>query len=201
MNTKGEKIMKRRTFDGIVTLVGFGLSLFLFVAAGLMNWGYSFADSAVSSQLAAQKISLPATTGNPDDAAATVAFFKENGGKLMTTGKQAQMYADHYLGFHLSRMATYADASTTARTTAGAAAANPSDAALQKAADSAQATLDTVFKGVTLRGTLLTAYAFWELGQIARISAGVSLIGGLLLLVLSMAGWVHLRRTPAEATI
>jgi len=201
MNIKGEKTMKRRTFDGIVTLVGFGLSLFLFVAAGLMNWGYSFSDSAVSGQLAAQKISIPAATGNSAEDASTTALFKANAGKLMTTGKQAQMYADHYLGFHLSRMATYADASTASRTASGAAAANPSDPALQKAAASALATLDTVFKGTTLRGTLLTAYAFWEIGQIARISAGVALLGGLLLLVLSMAGWVHLRRTPEDATI
>ena len=48
---------------------------------------------------------------------------------------------------------------------------------------------------------LLTAYAFWELGQIARISAGVVLIAALLLLLLSFAGWLHLRRTPEEATI
>ena len=40
--------MKRRTFDGIVTLVGFGLSIFLFIAAGLLNWGYGFANEAVS---------------------------------------------------------------------------------------------------------------------------------------------------------
>ena len=46
--------MKRRTFDGIVTLVGFGLGLFLIVAAGLLNWGYGFADKAVSSQLSSQ---------------------------------------------------------------------------------------------------------------------------------------------------
>ena len=52
-----------------------------------------------------------------------------------------------------------------------------------------------------LRGTLLTAYAFWELGQIAKISAGVALLAGLLLLLLSLAGLFHLRRTPQEATI
>lgn len=193
--------MKRRTFDGIVTLVGFGLGLFLIVAAGLLNWGYGFADDAVSSQLSSQDISLPAVTGNAKEEASVTAFFKENGDKPMTTGKQAQMYADHYLGFHLSSMPTYADASTASRSAAGALAASPNDPALQAAAAKANGIVDTVFKGTMLRGTLLTAYAFWELGQIARISAGVVLIAALLLLLLSFAGWLHLRRTPEEATI
>jgi len=193
--------MKRRTFDGIVTLVGFGLGLFLIIAAGLLNWGYGFADKAVSSQLSSQEISLPSVTGNAKEEASVTAFFKDNGDKPMTTGKQAQMYADHYLGFHLSAMPTYADASTSSRSAAGALAASPDDPALQAAAAKANGVVDTVFKGTMLRGTLLTAYAFWELGQIARISAGVVLIAALLLLLLSFAGWLHLRRTPEEATI
>jgi len=193
--------MKRRTFDGIVTLVGMGLSIFLFIAAGLLNWGYSFADSAVSSQLASQTITLPASTGNADEDATVTQFFTDNGGKPMSTGKQAQMYADHYLGYHLSKMPTYADASTASRSAAGALASDPKNAELLAAATTASATLETVFKGTMLRGTLLTAYAFWELGQIAKISAGAVLVGGILLLLLSIAGWLHLRRTPQEATI
>ncbi|HEX7405633.1 MAG TPA: hypothetical protein VF307_06900 [Candidatus Nanopelagicaceae bacterium] len=193
--------MKRRTFDGIVTMVGVVLSVFLFAAAGLLNWGYTFTNSQVKSQLSAQQIVLPADTRNPNADAATVAFFKTNGTKIMSTGKQAQMYADHYLGFHLSSMPTYAAASAASRAAAGAAAAAPSDATLAAAAATAAGTLETVFKGTTLRGTLLTAYAFWQMGQIAKIGAGVSLVGGLLLLMLSLLGWAHLRRTPHEATI
>jgi hypothetical protein len=193
--------MKRRTFDKIVTFVGFGLSIFLLIAAGLLNWGASFADSAVKSQLEAQKIVFPASNGDPEADAATKAFFEANGEKIMTTGKQAQMYADHYIGFHLSKMPTYAEASNLNRAAAGAAAADPANAELQAAAAKASATVETVFKGESLRGTLLTAYAFWELGQIALISAGVALLGGFLMLLLSIAGLIHLRRTPLDATI
>ena len=50
--------MKRRTFDGIVTAVGFGLAVFLMIAAGLLNWGASFANDSVQSQLANQNLSL-----------------------------------------------------------------------------------------------------------------------------------------------
>lgn len=193
--------MKRRTFDGIVTLVGFVLSLFLFVAAGLLNWGYTFTDSTVKSQLSAQRITLPADTGNPKADASTIAFFKANGNKIMTTGKQAQMYADHYIGFHLSGMPTYAAASGANRAAAAALAANPTNTDLQAAAAKANSTVETVFKGESLRGMLLNAYAFWQMGQIAKIGAAVSLTGGVLLLLLTLLGWVHFRRTPHEATI
>ena len=193
--------MKRKTFDKIVTFVGFGLSIFLLVAAGLLNWGATFADGAVKSQLEAQEILIPASNGDSTADAATVAFFKANGNKTMTTGKQAQMYAEHYIGFHLSKMPKYAAASTAARSAAAAAAADPTNADAQAAAEKVNTTVETVFKGETLRGTLLTAYAFWELGQIALISAGVTLLGAILLLLLSIAGLIHLRRTPEDATI
>lgn len=193
--------MKRRTFDKMLTLVGVAVSLFLFLAAGLLNWGYSFTNNTVKSQLSAQQITIPPVTQNSNEDASTTAFFKANGGKIMTTGKQAQMYADHYIGFHLSKMPTYAAASTASRTAAGAAAADPTNADLKTKADTANALVDTVFKGESLRGMLLNAYAFWQMGQIAMIGALASLVGGILLLGFSIAGWVHLRRTPEDAMI
>ncbi len=193
--------MKRRTFDKMVTIVGVGLSVFLFVAAALMNWGYSFTNNTVKSQLSAQQITMPGATGDAKEDASTTAFFKDNGGKLMTNGKQAQMYADYFIAFHLSNMPTYAAASTANRSATAALAADPTNADLQAKADSAANTVETVFKGESLRGMLLNAYAFWQIGQIAKIGALASLVGGILLLILSVAGWVHLRRTPEDATI
>ena len=193
--------MKRRTFDKMVTVVGVGLSVFLFVAAALMNWGYSFTNNTVKTQLSAQQITMPSATGNAKEDASTTAFFKDNGGKLMTNGKQAQMYADHYIAFHLSGMPTYAAASGANRAATAALAADPKNPDLQAKADAAANTVETVFKGESLRGMLLNAYAFWQIGQIAKIGALASLVGGILLLILSIAGWVHLRRTPEDATI
>ena len=57
--------MKRKNFDKIVTAVGFGLTVFLFVAAGLLNWGASFASDSVRSQLENQNISFPAADAMP----------------------------------------------------------------------------------------------------------------------------------------
>lgn len=181
--------MKRKTFDKIVTFIGAGLTVFLFVVAALVNWGASFASDSVASQLKAQEITMPATTGNADEPAEVTAYFKEHGGKLMTTGKDAQMYADHFIAFHMAHMPTYNEATALAR------AASP----VKKAA--ADATVETVFKGNMLRGTLLTAYAFGTLGVLAGYGAIAALVGALLMLVLTIAGVIHLRRTPDEAMI
>jgi hypothetical protein len=193
--------MKRKSFDRIVTAVGFGLAVFLLIAAGLLNWGAGFASDAVSSQLKAQEITIPAVTGNPDEAADVTAFFKNNGDKVLSDSKQAQMYADNYLGFHLSKMPTYAAASNASRAANAALAGNPTDPDLKAENAAKISTLDTVFKGTVLRGTLLTAYAFGTLGYIAGISALVSLAGAAVMFFLSVLGLLHIRRTPEDATI
>jgi hypothetical protein len=48
---------------------------------------------------------------------------------------------------------------------------------------------------------LLTAYAFGTLGVIAGYGAVAALIGGVIMLMLSIAGLIHIRRTPDSATI
>ena len=193
--------MKRILFDKIVTLVGFGIGIFLLLAAGLLNWGATFAADAVNAQLEVQQITLPQVTGNKAESADVTKFFQDNGKKIMTTEKQAQMYADHYIGFHLSAMPTYASAATAARVASKALAANPTDATLQASANAKAAVVETVFRGNMLRATLLTAYAFGTLGIIAGISAIAAFVGGALLLLLCLVGLFKIRRTPSEATI
>lgn len=193
--------MKRKSFDKIVTAVGFGLAVFLLIAAGLLNWGANFASSAVSSQLEAQEITFPAVTGNEDESADITKFFADNGDKVLSSATQAQMYADNYLGFHLSKMPTYAAASAANRAAGAALGANPTDPTLKADAAAKAGMVETVFKGTMLRGTLLTAYAFGTLGSIAAISALVSLAGATVMLLLSILGLLHIRRVPEDATI
>jgi hypothetical protein len=59
----------------------------------------------------------------------------------------------------------------------------------------------TLFMGNTLRGMLLEAYAFDTLGVIAGYGAIAALVGGVLMALLTIAGIVHIRRTPDSATI
>ena len=193
--------MKRKSFDKIVTAVGFGLAVFLLIAAGLLNWGANFAADAVASQLEAQEITIPAATGNAEESADVTEFFAANGEKILSNAKQAQMYADHYLGFHLSGMPTYAAASSANRAARAALAESPNDEALKSEVAAKSAMVETVFKGTVLSGTLLTAYAFGTLGSIAGIAALVSLVGSLVMLLLSILGLLHIRRVREDATI
>jgi hypothetical protein len=72
--------------------------------------------------------------------------------------------------------------------------ANPANAALKQQ-------VETIFQGTTLRGLLLNAYAFWQIGQIALIASIVSFAGAAIMLILTVLGFWHRRRTPAEAEL
>jgi hypothetical protein len=184
--------MRRRTFDALVSAAGLLLAAILLVAGVLLTWGHSYANNQVTSQLSAQKIVFP-TTSNPEFKAlpkADAAAMGQYAGQLMTNGAQAETYADHFIGYHLSLIGggkTYSQLSALSR-------ANPTNATLA-------AEVDAVFKGTTLRSMLLEAYGFWQLGQIALIGAVVSYIAAGLMLILSIFGFVHLRRTAPEAEI
>jgi len=184
--------MRRKTFDLLAVIGGLVLAVVLLVAGGLLLWGHNFVTDQVHTQLAAQKIYFP-PAGSPEikalpaaDAHAMTAY----AGQLMTNGAQAQTYANHFISVHLVKIGggkTYAQLSS-------ASLAQPNNAALA-------AQVQTVFRGETLRGLLLNAYGFWEMGQIMLIGAIVAFAAAAVMLVLSVLGWMHLSRVPAEAQI
>ena len=198
--------MKRRTFDRIVSFVGLGLSVFLFVAAALLNWGASFTDESVATQLSQQKITMP-----DKDSAGFKALSEEAQAALMPfsnlpliTGEQAQAYADFYIGSHLKGIAAgkvYSEVSGMALAASAKSKAEPANIALATEAGILMGQRTTLFMGETLRGLLLYSFAFWQIGQIAMYAAWAAAAGGLLMLVLSLLGFAHLRRVEADATI
>jgi hypothetical protein len=198
--------MKRRTFDRIVSFVGLGLSVFLFVAAALLNWGASFADESVATQLSQQKITMP-----DKDSAGFKALSEEAQTELapfsnmpLTTGKQAQTYADFYIGSHLKGIAggkVYSEVSGMALGAAAKSKADPTNAALAAETANLMGQRTSLFMGETLRGLLLYSFAFWQIGQIAMYAAWAAAAGGLLMLILTLLGFAHLRRVEADATI
>lgn len=198
--------MKRRTFDRIVSFVGLGLSVFLLVAAVLLNWGASFANESVNTQLAQQKITMP-----DKDSAGFKALSDEAQTKLapfsnmpLTTGAQAQAYADFYIGSHLKGIAggkVYSEVSGMALGAAAKSKADPTNAALAAETANLMGQRTSLFMGETLRGLLLYSFAFWQIGQIAMYAAWAAAVGGLLMLVLTLLGFAHLRRVEADATI
>src|SRR5262249_25929508 len=56
--------------------------------------------------------------------------------------------------------------------------------------------VQTMFRGETLRGLLLNAYGWWQIGQIMLVSAIVAFSAAGLFLILSGLGFWHLRRGP-----
>src|SRR5258708_5421141 len=184
--------MRRRTFDALATVGGLILTAVLIVAGVLLVWGHSYANNQVTSQMSAQKIVFP-TTSNPEFKIlpkADAAAMSQYAGQLMTTGAQAETYANHFIGYHLTLIGvgkTYSQLSA-------AAIAAPNNAKLA-------GQVDAIFKGTTLRSMLLEAYGFWQFVQIALIAAWASFAGAALMLILSLLGLFHLRRTAPESEI
>lgn len=188
--------MRRKTFDAIFTAGGAMLAIVLLAAGGLLMWGYSYANGTVHSQLAAQKIFFPPAAAFAHPKAGTeitpsmIPSVSQYAGQQLVNGAQAEVYANDFIGVHVTEIAgglTYAQVSAKAM-------AQPTNAKLagEKAA---------LFQGQTLRGLLLNAYAFWEIGQVALWSSVGALVLGGAMLVLTALGLFHLRRVSPEAEL
>lgn len=184
--------MRRSTLDALLSIGGAVVTAVLLVAAGLLLWAGSFANTTVAQQLADQRITMPAGAAIADPQIKP--YLEQYAGQPMTTGAQAQAYADHFIKVHMnaaSQGKTYGEVS--ADYTALTKNPNADPAAVKAAGDLRQ----TMFMGDSLRGMLLNAYAFGTLGTIAIYAAIASAIGALAMLVLTLLGWRHLRRVPA----
>jgi hypothetical protein len=201
-------VLHRRTIDAV--LIGFGVvfAVVLLVAGALLTWGHSFSSDYVSRELSSQHVSFP-------DAAALQAEGRGDlaqwAGHSVTTGSEAQAYAS-YIDGHLAKIAggaTYADLSAPQAAAkadvAAATAANQPQAAI----DALQAKVTTItgqrtslFTGETLRGLLLTAYAWSMVGMIAGLAAIGAFIAAGIMIVLVALGLIHLRRNrKSTATV
>jgi hypothetical protein len=181
--------MRRKTFDALAVGAGLVMTALLLVAGGLLAWGHSFVTNEVHTQLAAEKIVFPANN-SPAIKAPEFAAMHQYAGQLMTTGAQAEVYADHFIANHLKEIGggkTYAQPSAQSL-------ANPKNAALA-------ARVQTVFRGETLRGLLLNAYGFATMGQVMMVAAIAAFVGAGPMLILSVLGIWHLRRATPEAEV
>jgi hypothetical protein len=192
--------MKRRTFDKLVSFVGLGLAVLLFIFAGLLNFGAAFANDNVQTQLKNQNIAFPDEAGLP---ANTKDQLLKWAGQQVVTGEMARDYSDLYILEHMNASATAvmgkpATYSEVSGVYMGLVRGGSTDEAkIKQYGDLRQ----TLFMGNTLRGMLLQAYAFGTLGVIAGYAGLASLMGGIVLLVLAIAGLAHIRRTPEDAMI
>jgi hypothetical protein len=181
--------MQRKALDRLASWIGFTLAAILIAAGGLLTWGHYFITDQVHTQLASQQIYFPAK-GSAAISAPEFAAMNQYAGQQLTTGAQAEVYADHFINNHLKAIGggkTYSQLSAEAQ-------ANPTNTKLA-------ATVQTVFQGETLRGLLLNAYAFGTVGFIAGIAAIAAFVAAALMLVLAALGLVHSRRAPPSEEV
>lgn len=173
--------MNRSTLDKLLSSAGLVVAAVLLLASAGLFWAHNFVHTQVHDQLAQQKIFFPpegpALSVLP---AADAAKVGQYAGQQVLTGAQAEVFADHYIAAHLEEIGggqTYAQLSSRSM-------ASPSD---QKLAGQVQ----TLFRGETLRGLLLNAYAFDTMAMVAYYAAAISLAAGLVLVALSALGFRH----------
>ena len=197
--------LKRRSIDAV--LIGFGVvaAAVFAIAGALLAWGHNFSADYVRTELSSQNITFPTAEALTEDGRTDLLAFA---GNRLDTGDEAEAYAS-YIDGHLTGIAdgaTYADLGATesaakAAVTAAVAAGQPQTQIdeLQATADGITAQRNSLFKGETLRGLLLSAYAWSTVGMIAGIAAIGAFIASGMMAILVLLGVVHYRRTPKTA--
>jgi hypothetical protein len=179
----------RRTVLGFVAtrrVVELVLVLILGVGSGLLFYGSHFGLNMVHSQLTAQDISFP-VKGSAALAPSEFPGLQRYAGQKVDTGPKAKAYADQFIATHLKAAGggqTYSQLSTAAQ-------AAPNDAKLA-------ATVNTLFKGETLRGLLLYAWGWSVVSTIALYAAFGALIGFLVMLLVTVGDFIADPRIAAR---
>jgi hypothetical protein len=190
--------LRRRTID--LVLIGFGvIAAIVFAAAGgLLMWGSNFAEDYVHDELSSQNVVFPDAASVRDDGRDDLAKYAD---QQVTTGAEAEAYAS-LIATHMEGIAggkTYSEiddrGAAQAVTDAQERGASPEEIAeLQATANQLKGQRDSLFRGETLRGLLLTSFAWGRVGEIAAIAAWVAFAGAAVMTALVIAGIFHLVR-------
>ena len=189
--------LRRRTIDSVLIGVGAVATAAFLVAGALLMWGSGFAADYVGDELSSQNISFPPAAALEEDGRQDLL---DHAGDAVDTGPEAEAYAS-YIDGHLQEVAggaTYADLGTPEREANAAVAAAEAEGAdeatlaeLEADATAISGQRNTLFKGETLRGLLLTAYAWSTVGRIAGLAAIAAFVAGGVMLVLVLLGLRH----------
>lgn len=189
--------LKRRTIDSVLIAVGAVVTVAFLVAASLLTWGSNFANDYVDDELSSQNIAFPPAAALEEEGRTDLLKYAE---ESVNTGPEAEAYAS-FINGHLQGVAegaTYADlgaperaAKAAVETATAEGASEAKIAELQGEADAISAQRNTLFKGETLRGLLLTAYAWDTVGRIAGYAAIAAFAAAGLMLVLVLFGMRH----------
>jgi len=194
---------RTRTF--VLIAVGLGLAGALAVLGVVMAHNADFARTYVKDQLSQQHITFStfdALTEKEKESACLVKY----AGQLVTTGKQAECYANDFIGLHVKGVAngqTYADLGTQhrallAKVATAQAASDPAVPELQKQLAAVSGVRNTLFQGETSRGLLLTSFGFSDLGTKAGQAGQVAFTIASLLALVSSGGFAIGLRAPKK---
>jgi hypothetical protein len=186
----------RRTPRFFVTIASAALAVILLAAGGLLLWGSAYVHNTVQGQLSSQQIYFPPATAFAHAKAGTeitpsmIPSVSQYAGQQLLTGQQAEAYADHFIAVHISEMGagkTYSQLSTESL-------AQPTNTKLAT-------TVNTVFKGETLRSMLLNAYGWWKVSQITYIASLIAFGLGTIAAIGALLGLTVTRKPQTLLTI
>jgi hypothetical protein len=191
--------LRRRTIDKILIGSGVAVAVVFAAAGGLLTWGSNFAEDYVHDELSSQHVVFPDAASLRDDGRADLVKYAE---EPVTTGAEAEAYAS-LIATHMEGIAdgkTYAEiddrgAAQAVTDAQNAGASQEEIAELQATANQLKGQRDSLFKGETLRGLLLTSFAWATVGTVAGIAAWVAFAGAAVMIALVIAGIFHLVRT------
>ncbi len=193
--------LRRRTIDAVLVASGAVAAVVFAVAGGLLTWGNNFAADYVDRELSSQNVVFPDAERLTEEGRTDLVKYA---GEQVDTGDEAEAYAS-YIDGHLAGIAdgaTYADLGGPERAAKAAVQTATDNGAPQAEIDELQAEADritgqrdTLFRGETLRGLLLSAFAWATIGEIAGIAAVVAFAAAGVMVVLVALGLVHYRRT------
>lgn len=188
------------------SVAGLALAGGLAVLGSQMATNANFSERYVTEQLARQRITFKAADALTDEERKHDCVVA-NAGKPLLTGKQAECYANEFIGTHviaIGKGRTYAemeDVRTALLADIATAQANGDSELprLQKELAELTGQRETVFKAEMLRGALLSSFGFSTLGEKAGQAADVAFTGAGAVALLSFAGLVKARRTTVPS--
>lgn len=203
--TNDQVVLTRRSIDTVLTATGALLTLVFVVAGALLLWGSSFAADYVGDELGSQNVFFPPAAALTEEGRDDLVKFAD---EQVDTGDEAEAYAS-FIDGHLANIAdgqTYADLGRPESAARTALQAAQDEGADEATIDELQATYDevsgqraTLFRGETLRGLLLSAYAWSTVGSIAGWAAWAAWAAAVVMLALTVLGWRHRRQVVAVA--
>ena len=174
--------MKRRTLDIAFSIGGALFAVLLLILGLVLKDQADFAKDYVKDQLVQQKIEFPAEYNRGETDVAGSGCLTDFAGTVLDSGEKAECFANFYIKTHMLHSAEAAGYPEDTYDTMGdvvgglkedlqAAKDSGDEAAIEEAqgkVDAASGLRDTMFKGETLRGLLLTTYGFSIFGEIGR---------------------------------